>query len=634
MSPSQLSVLVCVPLLLAPPLGGTHVPAASGDPPRAEINANREGAGTLRDGVLTIRLEIGLAQWFPEADTGPSLVVAAFAESGRAPQIPGPMIRVLQGTVIHGTIKNTLAKPVTVLGLQTRPGTADDTVQIPVGAERELRFVAGAPGTYYYRTHIANEPPALWGQLAGAFVVDPRDSPRAPPDRVFAITGWVDSVDRAGLPTLNSRVLLVINGKSWPYTERLTFTQGDTVRWRWVNITPAGHPMHLHGFYFRVDSRGSGDADTTYSPPFRRLVNTELMVPGSTMAVQWVPEKPGNWVFHCHFAFHVSGAMAVAQHQPATHRGHETHQMAGLVLGMHVHARSGYREVVPTTQPRRIRLLLQNAPNRFGDKPAFGFAIHERGAQPRAEALQIPGPLLLLRRGEPVHVTVVNRLTQVSAVHWHGIELESFPDGVPGWSGGPGKIFDPIPPGDSFVAEFTPPRAGTFIYHSHSNEGLQINSGMYGALIVSDDEHPFDPSIDKLIIAGGGGPAPPHSRRAPLWVNGTETPALLNLVLGRRYRLRLINIHPDWRISFTLVTDSSFARWRPIAKDGADLPPSQRIERPATISTGPGETADFEFTPTSLEFLRLEVKTFTPGWHVPVNIRVRAPPPRTATQVR
>ena len=42
----------------------------------------------------------------------------------------------------------------------------------------------------------------------------------------------------------------------------------------------------------------------------------------------------------------------------------------------------------------------------------------------------------------------------------------------------------PIAPGDSFTAEFTPPRPGTFIYHSHAHELVQIQGGLYGALIV------------------------------------------------------------------------------------------------------------------------------------------------------
>ena len=61
----------------------------------------------------------------------------------------------------------------------------------------------------------------------------------------------------------------------------------------------------------------------------------------------------------------------------------------------------------------------------------------------------------------------------------------------------------PIAPGDSFAAEFTPPRSGTFPYHSHLNEMRQIGSGMYGAIIVTDA--PRDTTRDHLIVGGGGG---------------------------------------------------------------------------------------------------------------------------------
>ncbi|HET7470063.1 MAG TPA: hypothetical protein VFJ81_10330, partial [Gemmatimonadales bacterium] len=60
-----------------------------------------------------------------------------------------------------------------------------------------------------------------------------------------------------------------------------------------------------------------------------------------------------------------------------------------------------------------------------------------------------------------------------------------------------------------------------------------------------------------------------------------------------------------------------------VAKDGADLPLSQRGARPAWLLTGPGETADFEYTPRARGDLRLEVKTLLPGWIIPVLVRVR-----------
>ena len=50
----------------------------------------------------------------------------------------------------------------------------------------------------------------------------------------------------------------MINGLSWPATERLTYHVGETARWRVINLSSQAHPMHLHGFYFEVDSLGDG----------------------------------------------------------------------------------------------------------------------------------------------------------------------------------------------------------------------------------------------------------------------------------------------------------------------------------------------------------------------------------------
>ena len=120
-------------------------------PARVSANDNRRPAGTLHDGKLDLKLEIVNAQWFPEAESGPSLLMQAFAETGRAPEIPGPMIRVQEGTEIHITLRNSLPdSEVIVHGLHARPATTDDVVRIPVGATREVTFQAGAPGTYFY----------------------------------------------------------------------------------------------------------------------------------------------------------------------------------------------------------------------------------------------------------------------------------------------------------------------------------------------------------------------------------------------------------------------------------------------------------------------------------------------------
>ena len=82
--------------------------------------------------------------------------------------------------------------------------------------------------------------------------------------------------------------------------------------------------------------------------------------------------------------------------------------------------------------------------------------------------------MLTVTRGERTAITVVNQLSEPTSVHWHGIELESYYDGIPGWSGAGTKTAPFIAPADSFTAVFTPPRAGTFMYHAHADDIHQL----------------------------------------------------------------------------------------------------------------------------------------------------------------
>ena len=100
--------------------------------PRIEANRNLSPAGALGAGVLTVRLEIREGEWYPEAETGPAVVVEAFAEEGRALQIPGPLIRVPEGTEVRATVRNVLAKGTArVYGLHGRPSDAREPLEIP-----------------------------------------------------------------------------------------------------------------------------------------------------------------------------------------------------------------------------------------------------------------------------------------------------------------------------------------------------------------------------------------------------------------------------------------------------------------------------------------------------------------------
>jgi FtsP/CotA-like multicopper oxidase with cupredoxin domain len=98
----------------------------------------------------------------------------------------------------------------------------------------------------------------------------------------------------------------------------------------------------------------------------------------------------------------------------------------------------------------------------------------------------VPGPTIVARVGDVLVAHLVNSLPEPTVVHWHGLRLASRMDGND-------TVQTPVGPGESFEYRFVLPDAGTFWYHSHSNETVQIERGLYGALVVlGPDEPVFD----------------------------------------------------------------------------------------------------------------------------------------------
>jgi manganese oxidase len=607
-----------------------HPSAPASPTERIATNDNRSPAGTLRDGVLTIRLEAREGDWRPDADAAPGLVVRAFAEQGKPLSIPGPMIRVPEGTEIDAFVTNTFAGPLILRGLRTHGlASAADTIQVAGGATRELRFPAGPPGTYYYAGHVEARSSTTRGtadaELSGAFIIDPRGT--APRDRVFLIGLWSSDSLPGGIVQRRSVLRFSINGKAWPNTERLVYDLGDTVRFRVINTSTAVHPMHLHGFYFDVGSRGNGMVDSVYSagaPPYR--VVTERTAPSRTFTMTWVPERAGNWLFHCHDNFHVlrnaplDGAVLPLEHlQHVTN--HALDMMGGLVMGIQVRGQDASGVTLAGSARRRLRLVAQADAGGTDAEPSFGYVLHEGTHASSAVAPVLPGPTILLKRGEPVAITVVNQLSEPTAVHWHGIELESYFDGVADFAGSGKHIAGAIAPNDSFEARFTPPRSGTFMYHPHADETRQQQAGLTGALLVVDDPAAYDPVHDILLLLTV--PRKDADGTSVL-VNGSLTPRSLDLRVGERYRLRIVNVHTYRPSMITrLLRDSSLVTWRALAKDGMDLPSQRATVRPAMQQLGNGETYDFELAPTLPGDLRFTVTSAggAPLATVPVRVR-------------
>jgi FtsP/CotA-like multicopper oxidase with cupredoxin domain len=171
------------------------------------------------------------------------------------------------------------------------------------------------------------------------------------------------------------------------------------------------------------------------------------------------------------------------------------------------------------------------------------------------------------------------------------MEIESWYDGVGGWSGAGRRVRPPIAPGDSFVVRLTPKRAGTFIYHTHDEAGSALNTGLYGALLVEEPEAPRDTTRDHVIVMGMLG----AHRAAVLAVNGRPAGATLTLSPGT-HRLRFVSIPVDEQIQVEFVRDTVVQRWQPLAIDGDELPAAQRAERDARTIVSAGQTFDVAVT--------------------------------------
>ena len=608
--------------------------------PAVTANDNTKPAGAFSQGVLTIELRAAAGAWRPQGDDGPSLAIEAFGEAGSPLAIPAPLIRVPEGAEIEARIRNDLATPLRVHGLCERGAAPCAPLEVPPGESRQTRFRSGPAGTYFYWATSTGMPLPFRGssdtQLSGALIVDP---PVASPqtDRVFVITEWT-SLTRPQLMDLAAQAdpgaaflklrpdaMFLINGQAWPHTERLRYNLAEPVRWRVINLSTQVHPMHLHGFYFDVDSLGDMTRDTVFAADQTPRVVTQVMQPGTTMAMTWTPEREGNWLFHCHVMTHVSPSLHVDESRKSEggHGGghHQGFGMTGMVLGITVIRPSAAAPPRPAASPtadvRKLTLTMQTEAGWYGDAPAYAFALAGSSA-PSGRAV-VPGPTLVLARGEPVEITLVNRLPEATAIHWHGMELDSYYDGVHGWSGAGLRVTPLIEPGASFVVRFTPPRTGTFMYHTHSHDHTQLASGLYGAMLVLDPGERFDESIDHVIVLGRGGP-----RQGALTVINNQRDPDFVWKAGTRHRIRLINITPGEILSVTLQTAGAPVTWHPLTKDGAPVPPDRCKPGPATQLVAVGETYDFEVqTPPQRQTLWLEVRTPAGRWHAQGRVIVR-----------
>ncbi len=205
-----------------------------------------------------------------------------------------------------------------------------------------------------------------------------------------------------------------------------------------------------------------------------------------------------------------------------------------------------------------------------------------------------PGPTIEAVEGDKVRILVTNNLNEPTTVHWHGIILPNGMDGVAGLNQ------KPIPPGDTFKYEFTLKQNGTFMYHPHADELVQIAMGMMGFFIV----HPKggDASLvdrdfaiflhEWRVPMGAKTPIPFEMLDFNIFTfNSALFPKVESLVVkqGEKVRIRFGNVmmgsHPIH------LHGHEFTVTR---KGGKRLPQSAQCTE-VTVLVAPGETRDIEF---------------------------------------
>lgn len=205
-----------------------------------------------------------------------------------------------------------------------------------------------------------------------------------------------------------------------------------------------------------------------------------------------------------------------------------------------------------------------------------------------------PGPTIEAVEGDTVRILVTNKLNEATTIHWHGIILPNGMDGVAGLTQ------RAIPPGETFKYEFTLRQNGTFMYHPHADEIVQIALGMEGFFII----HPKDEDdsiVDRdfalflhewRIPLGGETPVPTEMVDFNIFTfNSILFPSIDPLVVktGERVRIRLGNVmmnsHPIHLHGYEFLVTRRGAR---------RLPPAAQYSE-VTVTVSPGETRDIEF---------------------------------------
>lgn len=242
----------------------------------------------------------------------PGMIVNCWGYNG---QTPGPTIEAVEGDRVRILVTNKLQEHTTIHWHGVLLPNGMDGVgglnqpQIKPGETFAYEFTLRQHGTQMYHPH-ADEMVQMAMGMEGFFVIHPKEPEQPRIDRDFCIFLQEWFVE-PGTATPNPNImtdfnLFTFNSRAFPGTVPLVARLGDRVRIRIANLSMDSHPIHLHGYSFKITGTDGGRI-----PPSAQWPETSVNVPpGTTRDIEFIANAPGDWAFHCHKNHHVMNAMS------------------------------------------------------------------------------------------------------------------------------------------------------------------------------------------------------------------------------------------------------------------------------------------------------------------------------------
>jgi manganese oxidase len=306
-------------------------PVRFGDPatrdplPRRRLGG-RTGFVTLNGGSLPWRTNRGVKEFHLVAEP----VVRELAPGSTAHlwgyncTSAGPTIEAVEGDRVRIFVTNRLPEHTTIhwhgillpCGMDGVGGLTQP--QIQPGETFAYEFALKKSGTFMYHPH-ADEMVQMGMGMMGLFIVHPKDPSFRPVDRDFGFV-MANYEVKPGTWVPDTSVMLEFNTWAWnsrvfPGIDPIVVRKGDRVRIRIGNLTMTNHPIHLHGYDFRVTGTDGGWVPETAQWP---EVSADIPV-GAMRCIEFTADEEGDWAFHCHKSHHTMGPM-----------GHEIANMIGV----------------------------------------------------------------------------------------------------------------------------------------------------------------------------------------------------------------------------------------------------------------------------------------------------------------